>query len=649
MTGLALANARLRLISDSVRPRSIQTNHSSFGGVSVGNEDMNNIKTNKPFIARVTGLLVAAVAVTTTLLAASGSQAQAGGRVFIDNFRQAVTTEDGFAINRPIDRGHGKFGVSITGDYGKNELVFGQANGSDISIIKQAVTGQMTLSLGLWNRLVLFAGLPVNLWQDGTGVNGTLNGTAFTLNGPDDLAMGDIWFGARIRIAGERNDKAALALQLTGTAPTGRKADDTITYSGERGFTGIPMLLAEVRPGPVIITANVGARIRERSTRFPTNPVNHELLYGLGLTVPVVKNTFNLYAEAYGATELFADRGLSDTSQFGKKPVSPLEAIGGFRYFPGGGFALGAAAGPGLLKGYGNPDFRVIGNIGWAAPVDEKKEEAAAVEEIPPTVDADGDGVADDADRCPQDAEDQDGFEDADGCPDLDNDQDGIADAQDQCPADAEDKDAFQDEDGCPDLDNDQDGIPDANDKAPNDAEDKDGFEDDDGVPDLDNDTDGVPDAQDKCPMAPGKSEDEGCPKAVRIEGNQIKILQRVEFDNGKATIRKQSFPVLEDVRIVLETNKQITKIRVEGHTDNKGKADKNLTLSQQRAESVKDWLVQRGIDAGRIEAAGIGQERPIADNKTNKGRQVNRRVEFHIVDGGTAPAADAPAAPSAP
>ena len=98
--------------------------------------------------------------------------------------------------------------------------------------------------------------------------------------------------------------------------------------------------------------------------------------------------------------------------------------------------------------------------------------------------DTDGDGIPDDKDKCPNEPEDKDGFQDEDGCPDLDNDGDGIPDAQDKCPNQAEDKDGFQDEDGCPDPDNDGDGIPDAADKCPNEPEDKDGFQDEDGCPD---------------------------------------------------------------------------------------------------------------------------------------------------------------------
>ncbi len=130
--------------------------------------------------------------------------------------------------------------------------------------------------------------------------------------------------------------------------------------------------------------------------------------------------------------------------------------------------------------------------------------------------DSDGDGVLDSVDRCPEVAEDRDGFEDADGCPEADNDGDGIEDLVDGCPEVPEDLDGFEDTDGCPETDNDGDGLPDARDDCPSLAEDLDGHADDDGCPDPDNDADGIRDAVDACPNAPetwnGIDDADGCP-----------------------------------------------------------------------------------------------------------------------------------------
>jgi outer membrane protein OmpA-like peptidoglycan-associated protein len=199
---------------------------------------------------------------------------------------------------------------------------------------------------------------------------------------------------------------------------------------------------------------------------------------------------------------------------------------------------------------------------------------------------------------------------------------------------DPEDMDKFEDEDGCPDLDNDKDGLSDKVDQCPNEPEDKDGFEDDDGCPDLDNDHDTFLDKDDKCPLEFGVAPD-GCPKKynlVVVTDKKIEIKQTVYFDFNKASIKKVSFPLLNEVAQALADNPKI-KVEVEGHTDSVGNDNFNLKLSQKRAESVKAYIVKRGIDAGRMVPKGYGENVPIADNRTAEGRSQNRRVEFIITE----------------
>jgi outer membrane protein OmpA-like peptidoglycan-associated protein len=295
--------------------------------------------------------------------------------------------------------------------------------------------------------------------------------------------------------------------------------------------------------------------------------------------------------------------------------------------------------------------------------------------------DQDGDGLVDDEDECPTDPEDKDGFEDDDGCPDLDNDGDGVPDLEDecpdipgvvekkgcpetdndgdgilndvdQCPDEPEDMDEFEDEDGCPDPDNDGDGVLDGDDKCPTEKEDQDGFEDEDGCPDPDNDGDGVLDADDQCPLEPetknGIDDEDGCPDLVRVVGDQIKILQKVYFATNKAKILEKSFAVLDEVAAVIQLKRGI-RVRVEGHTDNKGTDKKNMKLSQRRADSVKKYLVEKGVAEDRLVAEGKGEGVPVADNKTKEGRAQNRRVEFHILGKEAAEPAEPEAAAEAP
>ena len=224
--------------------------------------------------------------------------------------------------------------------------------------------------------------------------------------------------------------------------------------------------------------------------------------------------------------------------------------------------------------------------------------------------------------------------------PDLDNDKDGIPDTLDKCPNQAEDKDGFEDEDGCPETDNDGDGLPDLNDLCPNFKEDKDGFQDEDGCPD-DNDSDGIPDDKDKCPNEPetynGFQDEDGCPDStgkkqlVKVTDEKIEIKETVYFKTASAIIERRSFELLNQVAAVLKNYQHITKVRVEGHTDNQGLRRENIKLSQARADAVRNYLFGRGVAADRLAAVGYGPDKPVASNRTPGGRDRNRRVEFVI------------------
>jgi outer membrane protein OmpA-like peptidoglycan-associated protein len=251
--------------------------------------------------------------------------------------------------------------------------------------------------------------------------------------------------------------------------------------------------------------------------------------------------------------------------------------------------------------------------------------------------DRDHDGLLDEVDGCPDAPEDKDGFEDADGCPDPDNDKDGVLDSVDHCPDVAEDRDGFEDADGCPDPDNDKDGIPDARDKCPNDPEDMDGFEDADGCPDPDNDKDGIVDKEDLCPNEPetlnGYADEDGCPdeEQVRVVGQKIVLDDRVNFEQNNARIREVSFPLLERLSRLLRAHPEYIHIEVQGHTDQRGTVEYNKKLSQDRAESVLEFVVKEGVDRSRLSAVGFGSEHLLVEQSNERALYLNRRVEFQI------------------
>ena len=262
-----------------------------------------------------------------------------------------------------------------------------------------------------------------------------------------------------------------------------------------------------------------------------------------------------------------------------------------------------------------------------------------------PDPDNDEDGLADRRDKCPNNAEDKDGYQDEDGCPDKDNDNDNLADRKDQCPDQSEDLDGFQDDDGCPDLDNDEDGTADPDDACPDHPEDMDGFQDDDGCPDKDDDDDLVPDDRDACPQQPevynGITDDDGCPDEIPPEVKRFNgVIKGITFETGKAVIRTSSEYVLFEALYVFQTYPGLY-LEIQGHTDSKGDDAANLALSQARADAVRQWFLDHGVEPERILAIGYGETAPIADNRTEAGRTENRRVEFRILD--TTPESEQP------
>ena len=173
-------------------------------------------------------------------------------------------------------------------------------------------------------------------------------------------------------------------------------------------------------------------------------------------------------------------------------------------------------------------------------------------------------------------------------------------------------------------------------------------------LPRPDNDQDGIPDDKDKCPNKPetynGNKDEDGCPdgkQTVVITKTEIKILQKVFFDSGKDVIKRRSYKLLDTVATVLKQNPQVTKLRIEGHTDDVGKDESNLELSKRRAAAVKTYLVDEGgVDPSRLESEGYGETQPLCEDieelmknrrrnrrKIKQCRADNRRVEFKILE----------------
>lgn len=461
--------------------------------------------------------------------------------------------------------------------------------------------------------------------------------------------LGDIRLRLKAKIIGQ-DEGFGLGLASDVGFPTGAGE----RYIGEGSVTVAPRLILDYDFGPVTIMLNGGARFREEANFGNNLDLGTDATFGVGAEVELMRGLLLLTGDLYGRTA---------TRDFFAGEDTPVEGLLGGKIIASHGITITGAAGGGVTGGAGAAAFRMILSIGWAPREvdydedgilnddDECPDEAEDMDGFQdadgcPEPDNDRDTIADGPDQCPDDPEDMDGFEDEDGCPDFDNDNDKINDDADECPDQPEDADGFDDEDGCPDLDNDDDGIGDTEDQCPTEAEDADGFKDDDGCPDLDNDRDKIPDTEDSCPDEAGLPEDQGCPpketKAVR-EGNQIKILDKVFFETGKADIKEESFDLLKQVALVLRTNDDVKKVEVGGHTDDRGNDAKNLQLSQGRAQAVRQWLVSYGIAPERLVAVGYGETKPLQEGRSKEARAANRRVEFNILDPAPAPQGEKP------
>ena len=243
-------------------------------------------------------------------------------------------------------------------------------------------------------------------------------------------------------------------------------------------------------------------------------------------------------------------------------------------------------------------------------------------------LDTDGDGVYDYIDQCPNTPAAAYGMVDSLGCP-IDTDGDGVADYLDLCPETPAAAYGFVDQNGCP-LDTDKDGVYDYCDSCQNTIPEARNHVDAKGCL-LDTDKDGVYDYEDLCPTVVGVKANKGCPEVKREVRNLLKkAMSGIQFENGKATIKKNSYKILNDIaKIFIDNSNYI--VEVQGHTDNVGKYDYNVDLSERRAQSVRTYLIKQGVPAERLSAHGYGPDKPIADNKTKAGRAQNRRVEFNI------------------
>ncbi|MSP61177.1 MAG: hypothetical protein EXR72_12695 [Myxococcales bacterium] len=584
------------------------------------------------------------------VFACGSARAQRG--VATETFRPAVDGYGIFTVERAEVGKQWDFGFRLLVDYAHQPLRLNMKDGTGTPFRYAVMTYQLTAHLGLhmsladWLELAIVAPVSAQGYGQVYGsIDDPLHPTGFyagaspTNVGAPNAAPQDTRVALKLAIP--RLGPVGIAVIAEATLPFG----DESAFLGDRGFTFRPTAVIDLTLGKFTAALNAGYVLRQQTfvlepqdTSAKRRPaatlieVDDELAFSVGAAYRIIP-LLGIGAEVYGLFPLAT--AAASPERTAAAPDRVLDALAGLHLFPGRDLTIAVGGGAGLLPLSSRHDtFRVFVGLSWA-PV----EGARAASFGAGAADSDGDGIPDVVDTCPKEAEDKDGFDDEDGCPEPDNDQDGVADGQDKCPNAPEDKDGFQDDDGCPELDNDGDGIPDSADTCPGEPEDKDGFQDEDGCPDLDNDGDGIGDDKDRCPNEPetrnGVDDEDGCPDTggqVAIGQGKVEIPEQVQFETGRATILARSFSLLERIAEKLRTA-DVKKVRIEGHTDDSGGVKKNQDLSQARADSVLEFLVKKGVEATRLQAAGYGSSRPIASNKSADGRAKNRRVEFIIVE----------------
>ncbi|HRI72287.1 MAG TPA: OmpA family protein, partial [Polyangium sp.] len=464
---------------------------------------------------------------------------------------------------------------------------------------------------------------------------------------PAGVQFGDLRLSARVRLFGEYNDAFQLALGGSLWLPTG--AGNSFVSDGK--VRGMPYVIAGGR-GRQFVWSFLGGMEFRPTQQFASVAQGSMVRLGAGVGILLGESKqFQIGPEVNAAL----------TVEDVTTRTSNLEALMDVRYRFVRDFEVGLGVGPGLSRGIGTPDVR--GVLMFAYSPKQKDSEEATVQDrdrdgifdpqdacpdepgmvnidptkngCPPPKDTDRDGVWDMYDACPTEP----GFANQDpaknGCPPRDRDKDTIFDEVDACPDVAGVASPDPTKNGCP-PDEDGDGIPDATDACPKVKGVASTNPKQNGCP-PDADGDGILDDKDACPNEKGKADPDpkknGCPIGVRVVNSQIIILEQVQFDTSKATIRPESERLLDEVATVLKDHPELLRVEIQGHTDSAGSRTMNQRLSQDRAEAVREALVARGIASSRLTSQGFGPDQPIGSNRTAEGRQANRRVQFKSLE----------------
>ncbi|WP_233609878.1 OmpA family protein [Corallococcus sp. AB049A] len=485
----------------------------------------------------------------------------------------------------------GGYRLLLMVNYERGILLLQGSDGLERSILHYRTAGWLAGAWSPVDRLEFSAKLPVIIAQGGHGAEQLVG-----VSEPDSFGLGTPELGVRYELL--RREEGApvfLGLGLDIGLPGGT-ADAFGRQAGWAGFQVAPRVSVSREVGPVVLGANAGIRIKSKEVE-PGRDVGTELEQG----VVVATRGKGLRGEiALQAAESLVESDFA------------LELLGGVRLPVGAGFEAFAIGGHGFTDIPGTPSFRLAAGIAYAnepEPVDRCRTGRSHTPEQCPNEDDDGDGVANKDDRCPLES----GSVENNGCPDKDSDGDGVVDREDKCPNEA----GPASEGGCPAKDSDGDGVPDKDDACPNEA---------------------GPSSERGCPVKeqpkPEEPKPQPPPEEQPAEETKSPLEHIVQFPVNQSEFQDNEQRQLDDIVAYLKANPKLN-VRIEGHTDNSGPEEANRTLSQQRANRVRAYLIQKGIAGSRLEAKGYGPDRPRVSNETPEGRSANRRVEFVPVTGG--------------
>lgn len=559
-------------------------------------------------------LIVAALAYLPKITSAQAQD------VNLERFRPPVAGNQFLSVSDPSVSANNRLSVAALADYSKAPRFFFEENGQYLEaqdFVQHRLTTHLLVSAELWQRLKIGFQAPFVLYQ-----TGDFSSNPERPQSPSGAALGDLRLDASVPLVTFAGSWPALAGRAWVDLPTG-DADALSTDGSTQLGLGIALgSTIAVDAGEITYSGNLGAEQRVANARLGGD-LAQDLSFGLGLGWS--HRELWLGAEIFGATaansETRAFRGTSTS-------VEGI-AVAGYRL---GDWKARIAGGPGLQRGAGTPNYRLIFAVEYAPP-----RALPPVPPLPPPPELRLVGVRPDpATATPgdslgpaSDTERHSGQVASTEPPSGTNREPGRQESAQkttvECPSG--DPSHCQDSDG--------DGIPDADDRCPDQVGPRSLDAKKFGCP-RDGDGDGIADADDACPAEPGPSTDQpetsGCPAAVRVAGSQIVIMQRISFESGRAAIAEISYGLLAQVSSVLSAHPEVTRIAIDGHTDNVGSEKQNTALSRQRAVAVMRWLVENGVDERRLEARGFGPRQPIDSNDTEAGRRMNRRVEFTIL-----------------